>query len=117
RYLNLTKVLTNLLAVSSYLDENKEKKIALKKYLQNRINYLIRKIDDPILYKLKLLSGDAIFPAFDIKKSQNEIKIIDNYTSGLYDVAERELQNLLLINPVQFDLYVLYVKSLIYQKK
>lgn len=117
RYLNLTKVLTNLLAVSSYLDENEDKKKILKSYLQNRVNYLIRKIDDPVLYKLKLLSGAAIFPAFDIRKSQNEIKIIDNYTSGLYDVAEKELQNLLLLNPTQFDLYMLYIKSLIYQKK
>lgn len=117
RYLNLTKVLTNLLAVSSYLDESEDKKKILKGYLQNRINYLIRKIDDPILYKLKLLSGEAIFPAFDIKKSKNEIKIIDNYTSGLYDVAEKELQNLLLLNPAQFDLYILYIKTLIYQKK
>lgn len=117
RYLNLTRVLTNLLAVSSFLDETKEKKIALKSYLQNRINYLIRKIEDPILYKLKLLSGEAIFPAFDIKKSQTEIRIIDNYTSGLYDIVEKELQNLLLINPEQFDLYVLYINSLIYQKK
>lgn len=117
RYLNLTKVLTNLLAVSSFLDETKEKKIALKSYLQNRINYLIRKIEDPVLYKLKLLSGEAIFPAFDIKKSQREIKIIDNYTSGLYDIVEKELQELLLVNPTQFDLYVLYINSLIYQKK
>ena len=117
RYLNITKILTNLLAVSSYLDEEKDKKIALKGYLQNRINYLLRKIDDPILYKLKLLSGETLFPAFDIKKSQEEIKIIDNYTSGLYDVVEKELQKLLLINPTQFDLYVLYIKSLIYQKK
>lgn len=117
RYLNITKILTNLLAVSSYLDEEKDKKIALKGYLQNRINYLLRKIDDPILYKLKLLSGETLFPAFDIKKSQDEIKIIDNYTSGLYDVVEKELQKLLLTNPTQFDLYVLYIKSLIYQKK
>jgi len=117
RYLTLTKVLTNLLAVSSFLDETKEKKIAIKSYLQNRINYLIRKIEDPVLYKLKLLSGEAIFPAFDIKKSQNEIKIIDNYTSGLYDIVEKELQKLLLVNPTQFDLYVLYINSLIYQKK
>ena len=117
RYLNVTKVLTNLLAVSSFLDETKEKKIALKSYLQNRINYLIRKIEDPVLYKLKLLSGETIFPAFDIKKSQKEIKIIDNYTSGLYDIVEKELQELLLINPTQFDLYVLYINSLIYQKK
>lgn len=117
RYLNLLKVLTNLLAVSSYLDETKENKIALKNYLQNRINYLIRKIEDPVLYKLKLLSGETIFPAFDVKKSQQEIKIIDNYTSGLYDVAENELQKLLIVNPQQFDLYILYIKSLIYQKK
>lgn len=117
RYLNLVRILTNLLAVSSYLDQSQDKKVALKSYLQNRINYLIRKIDDPVLYKLKLLSGETIFPAFDIKKSQNEINIIDNYTSGLYDIAERELQKLLLVNPTQFDLYVLYIKSLIYQKK
>lgn len=117
RYLNLAKVLTNLLAVSSYLDEVEENKLILKKYLQNRINYLLRKIDDPVLYKLKLLSGEAIFPAFDTRKSQKEINIIDNYTSGLYDIAEIELRNLLLVNPTQFDLYVLYIKSLIYQKK
>lgn len=117
RYLSITKVLTNLLAVSSFLDETKEKKIAIKSYLQNRINYLIRKIEDPVLYKLKLLSGEAIFPAFDIKKSQKEIKIIDNYTSGLYDIVEKELQKVLLENPIQFDLYVLYINSLIYQKK
>lgn len=116
RYLNLTRVLTNLLAVSSYFDKI-EKNLYLKNYLQNRINYLIRKIDDPILYKLKLLSGEALFPAFDIKKGQNEIKIIDNYTIGLYDIVENELQKLLLVNPTQFDLYVLYIKSLIYQKK
>lgn len=117
RYLTLTRILTNILAVSTYLNEEKGQKIALKKYLQNRINYLLRKIDDPVLYKLKLLSGETIFPAFDVKKSQSEIKIIDNYTSGLYDIAERDLQKLLLTNPTQFDLYLLYIKALIYQKK
>ncbi len=117
RYLNITKVLTNLLAVSSFLNEAKEKKVVIKRYLQNRINYLIRKIEDPVLYKLKLLSGEAIFPAFDLKKSQIEIKIIDNYTSGLYDIVEKELKVILLENPTQFDLYVLYINSLIYQKK
>ncbi|SMG39591.1 hypothetical protein [Sphingobacterium psychroaquaticum] len=118
RYLTLTRVLTNLLAVSSYLEEiENDKKTFLKLYLQNRINYLIKKIDDPLLYKLKILSGDTIFPAFDIKKSLQEIKIIDNYTSGLYNLAEQELQKLLISNPTQFDLYILYIKSLIYQKK
>ena len=117
RYLSLTKLLTNLLAVSSYLEDEEKTKVALRSYLQNRINYLLRKIDDPILYKLKILSGETIFPAFDIKRSQLEIKIIDNYTSGLYNIAEQELEKLLLQNPAQFDLYILYVRSLIYQRK
>lgn len=117
RYLNLIKILINLLAVSDYFDENKEEKVVLKSYFKNRINYLIRKIDDPVLYKLKILSGDTVFPAFNIEKSRREISIIDNYTIGLYDQAEKELQDLLLENPNQFDLYVLYIKSLIYQKK
>jgi len=116
RYLNLTRVLTNLLAVSSFLQEENERDV-IKKHLQNRINYLIRKVEDPTLYKLKLLSGETIFPAFDKEKSEKEIKIIDNYTIGLYDMVEKELQELILLKPTQFDLYILYVKSLVYQKK
>ena len=117
RYLNLTRVLTNLLAVSSYLSEEKGRMNVLKTYLHNRVNYLLRKIEDPILYKLKLLSGEALFPAFDTNESEIQIKIIDNYTIGLYDIAEKDLCDVLLIKPTQFDLYVLYVKSLIYQRK
>lgn len=117
RYINLVKILTNLLAVSSYFQDQDENKKALKSYLQNRINYLLRKIDDPILYKLKLLSGEAIFPAFNTRESEREIRAIDNYTIGLYSESEKEFASLLLDKPIQFDLYVLYVKSLIFQKK
>lgn len=78
---------------------------------------MLRKIEDPVLYKLKLLSGEAIFPAFNTKESEREIKIIDNYTVGLYDTVEKELSSLLQEKATQFDLYLLYVKSLIYQKK
>ncbi len=117
RYLNLSRVLTSLLAVSSYLKNDDPRHEEIKSYLKNRINYLIRKINDPILYKLKLLSGDTIFPAFDTKQSQEEIRVIDKYTSGLYSEAEIDLIELLKKKPNQFDLYILYVKSLIYQKK
>ncbi len=117
RYLNLIKVLTNLLAVSSYLEKDDERFNILKSYLQNRINYILRKVEDPVLYKLKLFSGNSIFPAFDIKKSIEDIKIIDLYSSGLYSEAEKVLPNLLIERPTQFDLYILYVKTLIYQKK
>ena len=47
RYLNLSRVLTNLLAVSSYLDKNDERFKVLKSYLQNRISYIIKKVQDP----------------------------------------------------------------------
>lgn len=117
RYLNQTRALTSLLAVSNYLKEDDPNHKAIKHYLQNRINYLLRKVNDPILYKLKLFSGDTIFPAFNAKQSVEDIKVIDKYTIGLYNEAEKDLIELLKKRPTQFDLYLLYVKSLIYQKK
>jgi hypothetical protein len=117
RYLNLTRVLTNLLAVSSYLDKQDERFNVLKLYLKNRINYILRKVDDPVLYKLKLFSGNSIFAAFNIKESEEDIKIIDLYTSGVYSEVEKLVPKLLLKKPTQFDLYILYTKALIYQKK
>ena len=117
RYLNLSRVLTNLLAVSSYLDKNDERFKVLKSYLQNRISYIIKKVQDPVLYKLKLFSGDTIFPAFDVNKSKEDIQIIDLYTTGLYSEVEKRIPKLLLERPSQFDLYILYINSLIYQKK
>ncbi|WP_200979256.1 hypothetical protein [Echinicola sp. 20G] len=117
RYLNLTRVMTSLLAVSSYLQKDDQRHLDIKRYLRNRINYLIRKVNDPILFKLKLFSGDSIFPAFDIKQSQIELRTLDKYTTGLYAEAEKGLIELLKKKPNQFDLYLLYVKTLIYQKK
>lgn len=117
RYLNLTRVLTSLLAVSNFLTNEDPNHKTIKQYLKNRINYLIKKINDPLLYKLKLFSGDTIFPAFDTRQSLEEIKIIDKYTTGLYNEVENDLVKLLPKKPNQFDLYLLYVKSLIYQKK
>lgn len=116
RYLTIVKIVTNMLAVSNYFENESEKK-ELKKYLLSRINYLIKKVNDPILFKLKLLCGERIFPLLEDKKGFEDINIIDDYTSGLYDVAEKKLALRLLKSPSQFDLYILYIKSLIYQKK
>jgi hypothetical protein len=117
RYLNLVKVMTNLFVVSKYLDKDDKEIASAKMYLKNRINYLTRKIKDPVLFKLKLFASDFQFSAFEEKSSEEEIKIIDNYTSGLYDLAEIDLKRILISNPVQFDLYILYIKSLIFQRK
>ncbi|WP_379953179.1 hypothetical protein [Dokdonia sp. R78006] len=119
RYLHLVKVFSNLLVVSTYLEDEdlKSKKILIKEYILNRVNYLLRKVNDPVLFKLKVLAGEKIFPAFNVSKSQKEIRIIDKYTIGLYNEVENDLKSLLLERPAQFDLYLLYIKSLIYQKK
>ncbi|WP_299896771.1 hypothetical protein [uncultured Aquimarina sp.] len=120
RYLHLVRMLSNLLVVSSYLKDREDvqsKQGVIKRYILNRVNYLIKKVKDPVLYKLKLLAGDQIFPAFDVQKSLNEIRILDKYTSGLYSDVEKELKNYLINNPNQFDLYLIYIKSLVYQNK
>jgi hypothetical protein len=117
RYITLTKIFTNFLTASNpFLEEDKEAH-SIKEYVINRTNYLIRKINDPVLFKLKLLASEKLFPAFDAEESRREINIIDKYTSGLYDEVQEDLTKLLLEKPNQFDLYVLYAKSLIYQKK
>lgn len=117
RYLNLRKVLINLLTTANQMVEKVEDGKTIKAYVLNRINYLIRKINDPTLFKLKLFASEKLFPAFDEAESKAEVSIIDKYTTGFYQEAEEELRELLLKKPTQFDLYDLYVKSLIYQKK
>jgi len=117
RYLNLRKVLSVLLTTTnSKLDSFEEGKL-VRDYILNRINYLLRKLNDPILSKLKLFASVKMFPAFNENESDYEIKIIDKYTTGLYQEVENELKEYLLTKPGQFDLYILYVKSLIYQNK
>ena len=117
RYLNMVRVLTSLLAVSTYLEDNNPKKIVLKSYLKNRLNYLLRKVDDPLLFRLKLFSGEDIFSAFHVGENNDLIKTIDLYTRGEYSKIENKLKELLLKSPNQFDLYPMYVKTLIYQRK
>lgn len=117
RYLNLRKVLSNLLTTTNQMVDKEEAGKTIKAYVVNRIGYLTRKINDPILYKLKLFANEKMFPAFNEVDSRKQIDIIDKYTMGLYQEVEEELKIILLKNTVQFDLYELYVKSIIYQNK
>jgi len=117
RYLNLIKVLTSLLTSTNEVIGSIEGGETVKAYISSRLNYLMRKVEDPMLFKLKLLASEKLFPAFSEKESSDEIKVIDKYTTGLYQEVEEDLVELLLKKPVQFDLYVLYVKALVYQKK
>lgn len=117
RYLNLRKVLALLITTSNNKINDIEAGITIKHFVLNRVNYMLRKIKDESLNKLKLFSSETLFPAFEYEKSLIQIQIIDKYTTGLYQEVETDLADYLLIEPNQFDLYVLYIKSLIYQKK
>ncbi len=117
RYLTFRKALVSLLTVTNSIIEKDQGEINIKNYILNRINYLTRKINDPILFKLKLFAGERMFPAFEVTEGQEQLKVIDKYTAGLYAEVEEELAILLLKTPCQFDLYNLYVKSLVFQRK
>jgi hypothetical protein len=117
RYLNLRNVFSILITTVNQKYESVEGDKIIKDYIHNRINYLLNKIKDPILSKLKLFTTEKLFPAFNNRESQFEIQILDKYTVGLYKDVENELSKYLIHKTNQFDLYVLYVKSLIYQKK
>lgn len=117
RYISFRKVLISILTtVTDSQYENEAPKL-VKEYILNRINYLIRKLNDPILYKLKLFGDHKLFPAFEIETSKTQIDIQDKFTLGAYAEAEAGAKELLTRKPTQFDIYLIYVESLIYQNK
>lgn len=117
RYLSLRKTLISLLTSVNYEMEEDERMEVLKDYILNRISYLIKKIDDPILYKLKLFGNNKLFPAFEMQDSLKQIAIQDKFTLGAYEECEEGARQLLMDKPCQFDLYLIYIESLLYQKK
>lgn len=116
RYLTLRNVLGILLADDPAESIDKDK-LEENIFLKTRVNYLLRKISDPVLSKTKLFSGDSLFPVIDEQNSRYQIAIIDKYTTGFYFDVESELNSYLLEHPNHFDFYLLYIKSLIYQHK
>jgi hypothetical protein len=117
KYLSLRKVLISLLAFENSFLEKREGNKGIKQFVISRINYILRKLDDPVLSKLKLFGNDKLFPAFDVLSSEKEVVIFDLFNSGKYDIVEEQTKNLLVKKPIQFDLYLLYVDSLVYQNK
>lgn len=117
RYLTLRKVLSHLLTMANQMVDKVEDEKKIKTYIVNRISYLTKKINDPILFKLKLFANEKMFPAFNEEESKEQVAIIDKYTTGFYQEVEEDLKVLLLEKSLQFDLYEIYVKSLVYQKK
>jgi len=112
KYLTLIKVLQ--LSITNLSKEDK----GLKSFLSSRLFYLRKKINDASIDRLfTIISDDE-----DALSSVNEvdikcIKILDSYIAGNYKQAEQESRKLITNNPLILELYPIYVKSLILQKK
>ena len=90
--------------------ENEQKK--LKEKVIKSLS-LIQKIDDIVLYKIRLtelgISDELLFSSLD-----NEmLEIADLYTCGKYEEVIRITENMLIYNSNCFELYEYYVKSFV----
>ncbi len=95
-----------------------EKDESKKEFLDSRIYYLSKKINDFNIDKLRLLI-DTKFD-FDFKTQEqdlNALRALDYYTNGEYEKAEALLKEILTQNPLSIELYEIYLKSLVLQEK
>lgn len=85
-----------------------------KHFLLGRVQYLMRKFNDPELSTLYSIyhqgNGEMSQPSFDIG-------VLDLFTSGLYEECLSELKGKLENSPSEFEYYLLYVRSSIYSDK
>lgn len=105
KYISLIRILQ--LAV---LENNKDK----KEFLDSRIYYLSKKINDFNIDKLRLLINTSF--EFDFKTRANDINALnalDCYTNGEYEKVEILLEKYLLESPLSIELYEVYLKSII----
>lgn len=105
KYISLVRVLQ--LAV---LDGNKEQ----ASFLDSRLYYLSKKVNDFNLEKLRLLINTSF--EFDLtpkKSDTTNLKFLDCYTNGKYSEVVKSLKTYLLECPLSVELYEIYLKSLI----
>lgn len=88
-----------------------------KQMLSNRINYLSKKVVDTQLERLNSIIDDT-FANYSLTLNDIHcIKCLDLYTIGEYQKAQDIAKEILLKNPLNVELYVIYVKSLLLQNK
>ncbi len=109
KYISLVRILQ--LAVVEK-DESK------KEFLDSRIYYLSKKINDFNTDKLRLLINTNFDFDFKVQKQDlNALKALDYYTNGEYEKVELLLREILIQNPLSIELYETYLKSLVLQEK
>lgn len=105
KYISLIRILE-----LSVLERNKEK----MPFLDSRLFYLSKKVNDYNIDKLRLLINTNF--EFEYKTQLEDfeaLKALDFYTNAEYEKVVTLLQEYLLISPLSIELYEIYLKSLI----
>lgn len=111
RYLTFRQLCVALLSKQE-LESDGQELIDLRKYVRDRLPYVIDKVGDPVLARLCGYNN----PKYrDFGGAVSVLPALDKYTVGLYKDAESILKDQLEIEPGRFDLYDLYTKALIHQ--
>jgi len=105
KYISLVRILQ-----LSVLESNKGKKA----FLDSRIFYLSKKIDDFNIDKLRLLIDTNFEFVFKTKEIDlKPLRALDYYTNGEYEKVADLLGDYLLDSPLAIELYEVYLKSII----
>ncbi|HNP66684.1 MAG TPA: hypothetical protein PKH16_02165 [Aequorivita sp.] len=109
RYLLFIRILQNHL-VSNDGPEDFE-------MLKSRLYYASKKVDNDILLEnlRRLIEPSLNFSSNII--DYTAIEAIDDYSAGNYELCVEKLEKLLLTKPTDFNLYIIYIKSLLNLKK
>lgn len=105
RYITLVEILKISMATSNKKSEN-------YKELKSKLLYLSDKISDPRTNSIKNL----VFMDLS-EKDKFDLNVLDLFTSGQYEACIEKVSSLLLSNAQIIEYYIIYVKSLIYNKK
>ncbi len=109
KYISLIRILQ-----LSVLENDKDK----KGFLDSRIYYLSKKIQDFNIDKLRLLIDTSF--QFDFKAQEtdlNRLMALDYYTNAEYEKVLSLLDTYLLESPLTIELYEVYLKSIILLNK
>lgn len=111
KYTSLIKIFQ--LIITSLSDTDKE----LRSFIGNRLFYLDKKVKDNNIKILRTLVTDKFEDIIFDPNDKYYIKILDSYTSGEYEKCQKMIEVALDLDPLIFELYPIYIKSLIQQRK
>ena len=111
KYISLIRVFQ--IIITNLTDTDKE----LKDFIRNRLYYLDKKVEDNNIKILRSVVGNELEEISLNSNDKSYISILDLYTSGEYEVCQKMIETALNLDPLIFEFYPIYIKSLLHQKK